>query len=578
MAADDTDPSVRAAAISALFWHYPASNTGVNAWLHAPLEVQTKHDLVSYIGYAVEHGVNADQIRAQLRIIAAQQLPDDSRLQLALAFPAEVGSTAVDLVMARLGTEERRGDPDRLLSIAKAHAPGRLRSLAFELVAGPELPEWAGLLLLGEAADFRAEAFERAWKSLQTDATRCHSPQLVGPLASIHQTRRSVDFVLEQWVNGRSDFTDAQRNQAHDVGYLLANAPGSDVLAVVMELGADASYDVSAELVRLLLTRVSRGDDGMSAANSWAPTPEQFTALFELFGGKAESVQPPQDSLFTYLACIASYVAPAQFGHLLLKALRRHLDAWTAYRTVLDEWLQRPRGPRPNNPSLGNYVISALVRWGADSLPGVMEALSHENAMDLVPEALVRIVNLPWIHETTEKVFLRRVSTDAAEGSRRRTAGRALLQPSDDHQAVTNEAAKAIARLLNAEVERQLAGRSTDPKWNARTAGYQVGRLAGILANIPSAEVLAPVTRTLGTGLLGLYEVVSVLKGLIRQGWEFVDTTVVKDFESLLKREVSPKWVDDSTRYAIGEAFQLTLLAKPSNFLEIQCKRLATPS
>lgn len=570
IAADDADPNVRAAAISSLFWHYPASNTGVNAWLKAPLEVQTKHDLVSYIGYAVEQGVNADQIRAQLRIIAAQQLSDDSRLQLALAFPAEVGSTAVDMVLARLRTEERRGDPDRLLSIAKAEAPERLRSLAFELVAGPGLPEWAGLLLLDGTADFQAAAFERAWEALQTDATQRLSPQLVGPLASIHQTRRSVGVLLEQWVNRRSELTEAQRNRGNEVGYLLANAPGNDVLAVVMELGADASYDVSAELVQLLLTRVSRGDGGMSAANPWSPTPEQFTELFELFSGKAESVRPPQDSLFTYLACIASHVAPAQFGHLLLEALRRHLDAWTAYRAVLDEWLKSPGRPRPNNPSLGNYVISALARWGADALPGVLEALSHPNAMDLVPEALGRILNLPWVHKTTEKVFSRGVSTDVAEGRRRRAAGRVLLQPSDDYQAVTNEAATAIARLLNAEVERQVAERDTNPRWNARTAEYQVGRLVGILANIPSSEVVVPVTRALGTGLLGLYGVLGALTGLIRQGWQLSDAAVVRELESLLQREASPKWVDDSTRYAIGEAFQLTLLVEPSDLLKAQ--------
>ncbi len=580
----DPDPDGRAAAISALFWSYPASTAAVNAWLNAPLEVQTKHDLVGYIDYVIDQGIAGDAIREQLRVIGASEIPDAARLQLALAFPAEVGPTAVDVVLARLRDEEQRGSPEQLISIAEAHAPDRLLALALELVAGQRgTPQWAGELLLGETPEMREIAFETAWKAMTAGEARRLSPELVGPLSSMAQTRRSVAAWLRHCVERRSGRSDAEQEHGREVGYLLAHAPGEDLLGVVMELGAQASYEESVELVELLLTRVSRGEGYVSGANPWLPKPEQFTRLFDLFSGKREEARNPQDRLFTLLACIASHVAPSEFGLLLLEALRRHLDAWTAYRALLDEWLKRPSSPRPNNPSLGNCIISALTRWGMDALPGALQLLSHPNASDLVPEALGRIASLPWI--STKKQAFSSVNTDIQDGRQRRDAGCALQQPSPAYQPVTDDVARALAGLLNAEVDRQLHERKANPKWNARQGEYQVGNLVGILANVPSVEIVAPVTRALGSGLIGLYGFVGAVRALTRQGWVFSDAGVVGEFEALYERETSPAWVHESTRYTLAEFSQLMFLVEPPAHLKLplshylgQWQRFAHPS
>ena len=124
-------------------------------------------------------------------------------------------------------------------------------------------------------------------------------------------------------------------------------------------------------------------------------------------------------------------------------------------------------------------------------------------------------------------------------------------------------------RLLEVELDRQLADRKTNPKWNARQGEYRVGNLVGILANLPSVEVAASVTRALSSGLLNLYGFVGAVRALTRQGWIFSDAGVIREFEALYERETKPDWVQDSTRYTLAEFSQLMLLVKPSSMLKL---------
>lgn len=559
----DPDTKVRAAAISALFWNYPASRVAIDAWLAAPLEVQTKHELLSSIAYELEEGMFVEEIQAKLHSVAAGDLPDDTRLRLALAFPAEVGPSAVDVVLARLKAENQRDPPDTLLEIAQAHAPDRLTALAFELVAAPGgLPDWAGQRLLSESADQKMLAFERAWSALQAGDIKHLRPQFVGPLSGPQQTRRSVESWL-RYFHDRLGASDGDQKRRREVGALLANAPGDDLFRVVMDLSPTASYDDAVQLVDLLLSRCSRSSGEWQQATPWAPTPEQFNELLELLRDKTESEPSLQDSLFVKLACLASYVSAAQFGELLLEALRRQLDAWSAFRAVIAAWQLQPRTPRPTNPSLGSYVISALARWGMDSLPGVLNLLSHPSAMELVPEAVVRIVGLPWAPKAMDVMF-RGVGTDINEGRSRRETGCALRQPSTEHQAATDEAARAIASLLKTELGRQLAARSEDPNWSARQAEYRVGRLLCLLANIPSPEIVEGVTQALCSGVVDLHRFAGALRSLIRQGWTFADQNVASALESIVERDSKPAWVDNSTRQTLVECYQLLLIECPA--------------
>ena len=580
----DLDLDVRAAAISALFWSFPASTGAVEAWLDAPLAVQTDYDLVSYIAYEVEQGVAGNQVREQLRVIAASDVPDKSRLQLAIAFPDEVGPSAADVVLARL-KEERNGSSQPLISLASAYAPDRLRALALELVVRPQRSlEWVGEVLLEETPAVRIEAFDRAWEVLQLGDGRSLNAETVGPLSNKHQTERTVVAWLCYCGERHNTLTDAEQEWGRQIRYLLAYAPGDDLLSIVMERGVDAPYEQAVELADLLLTRVSPREERATRAGSWSMTSLQFDRLFNLLSNKAETAGNLQDRLFAILSCIASRVAPADFSSLLLEALRRQLDAWTVYRGLLAEWSKSPRTPRPHNPSLDNYVTSALVNWGIEALPGILQLLSHRNALDLLPDVIARIASLPWTTCTNQPMFSS-VNTDIQEGNRRRIASQVLQQPTAAHQAATDEAAKALARILSDNVGRQLIDKESDPKWNSKQAGAQIDHLVVIVANLPSTEILAAVTHALSSGLVGLYGFVGALRGMTRQGWVFSDANVVKQFEALYQHESSHDWIDESTKHTLAQLGQFMFLVVPSTLLSFplsyylaQWQRFAHPS
>ncbi|PTU65846.1 hypothetical protein DB032_13340 [Chromobacterium sp. Panama] len=580
----DASPDVRAAAISALFWNFPASTAAVNAWLSAPLEVQTSRDLINYIDYALEQDVKDHEIREQLRVIGVSDVSHDIRLQLALVLPDEFGPVAIDLVLAKLRSEEGRENSESLVAIARKYAPDPLRTLAIELSGGPiRTPEWVGEVLRDEAPEVRENAFERAWLALEAGGARMLSAEVVGPFANRHQTERNIVAWLRYCEERRNKLTDAEHERGRMIGALLTHAPGYDLLNVVIERGGDASYEESEELVEVLLRRVSRDAGRHSSGNQWLPTPDEFRQLFAVFSGKEERSRNPQDQLFILLANIASHVAPAEFGPLLLEALHRHLEAWSNYRTRLEEWLTSHEGPRPNNPMLGNNVVAALAKWGMASLPSLLQFMSHPCAMDLVPEAIGHIACLPW--DSKRKSLSSNVSTDIKDGQHRSETGLNFQQPSVEYQSATDDAARTLSKVLNDELDRQLLEREHNPKWNAKQAKYQLGRLTRVLANLPSPDCIAPVTRALGSGLLGTFDFVNALKGLIKQGWSLSDANVVRELEALYQRESSPTWLDQSTTHAVGELCQfmfivepLTLLSAPLEYYLNQGQRFAPPS
>lgn len=569
IARDESEPAVRVAAIEALFWHYPASEAGVGAWLSAPIEVQTAHGMANHLDYAVAQGAQKDAVCARLKAIAASNAPPEVRLALALSFPDVVGAMSADVVLDRLKTADRQGNPEPLLSLARAYAPERLTELAIELAGGPtSMPDWAGELLQDTPVDVRAAAFERSWSALFSEPSRRPSAKAIGPLSSPAQTRRSVDTWLAcREDKGAAPAQQPQRERYYEIGYLLAHAPGDDLLAIVMELAAGASYEVCADLLDLLRIRVSSSDDNRPRDNAWEPTREQFQALFDLTSGKQETAQVPADTVFVNLACIASYVAPAQYGTLLIDAFRRQLDVLSVHQEATEAWIKNPVGPRLVYPSHGGLVVNALLRWGMDALPGLLALGSHSSASILLPQAIVRIASLPW-SDIEKSPFARGIGFEVKQGQERRATGRVLLQPLPELQPLTDTAAAAIAALLNNEIDRQLAERDANPNWNGRQAEFRVGGLAVQLSNIPSTEALVPVIRALSSGLLEQYKFVDALRNLVRQGWLLSEPAVVKQLEALQVQASALQYVDDSTRYVIANLCQLAVLVEPTDLLE----------
>ncbi|MFJ1253850.1 NACHT domain-containing protein [Cupriavidus sp. CuC1] len=584
LARHEPDPAVRTAAISALFWHFPASDVPLQAWLDAPVEVQIEHNLMSHVQYALEDGYAGDAVRKRLLSIAASDTSDNAQLQLALALPNEVGPRALDVVFKHLHGREHHGNDAPLVAIARTNAPERLLNLARQLaVQSREVPEWVSEYLQETSTDVKTDVFEQAWIALQGQDFKKLSGEVLGPLADRNQIERSVTSWLEYGEAGRGTLSDIDHERHRQVGYLLAHVPGGDLLNVVMQRGQSASYNEAAQLVDLVLRRMGRDDGSARMANQWQPTVDAVRQLVAQFAEKVEAAEVPQDTVRVYLCGVASHVAPAEFGSFLMETCRRHLDAWSTFREKVDQCSKMGTLHRPHNPQEGLYLASALAKWGADSLPGLLELMAHPSAMEFVPEAIVRIVSLPWASQR-ERLFSS-LSTDIQEGDQRRRLGRELRQPDDTFQHWTDESAKAIGQRLSKLVTTYEEKKSTNEKWNAREAEHYVGRLAGIVASIPSAGVVEPVHRALTSGLMDVYGTVGALRGLVRQGLYISDTAVVRQLEAQYDQAANTKWYDDSTRYAMSgfselliRMVPLSLLSKPIGHYLQQWRRFSYPN
>jgi hypothetical protein len=566
LARGEPDPAVRAAAISALFWHFPASDVPLQAWLDAPVEVQTEHNVVSYIQYALEEGYAGDEVRECLQTLAVNDMSDNTQLQLALAFPNEVAPRALDVVFERLRSSERHGSDAPLVAVARTNAPERLLDLARELALQTRVvSEWVGEYLHEAPAEVRTGVFVRAWATLQGQDFKNLSGEVLGPLADRNQTERSVASWLKYAEAGRGTLTDIDHERHRQNGYLLAHAPGGDLLNVVMQRGQAASYNEAAQLVDLVLRRIGRDDGSARTSNQWLPTLDEVRQLVALLSAKEETADVPQDSVRVNLCCIASHVAPAEFGSFLLETCRRHLDAWGTFQEKIDQWSKRATLSKPHNPQWGLCLASALAKWGLDALPGLLELITHPSAMEFIPKAIARIVTLPWASKREE--LFSSVSTDIQEGEQRRRLGRELRQPDDTFQHWTDEAAKALGQKLSELVTACQESKSTDEKWNAREAEYRIGCLAGIVASISSADIVKPVYQALASGMMDVCGTVGAMRGLVRQGLYISDTVVVGQLEALYEQAANAQWHDDSSRYALSELSELLLCVVPPSLL-----------
>ena len=209
--------------------------------------------------------------------------------------------------------------------------------------------------------------------------------------------------------------------------------------------------------------------------------------------------------------------------------------------------------------------------------------MAHPSAMELIPRAIARIVNLPWAAK--QERLLSSLNTDIQEGEQRRKLNRELRQPDNSFQNWTDEAAKVLGQKLTELVTGFLDKKSGDEKWNAREAEYSVGRLAGLVASIPSPAIVESVHLALASGLMDLFGTVGALRGLLHQGLNISDSAVVRQIETLYEQVGNSKWHDESSRYAMSELSELlfcvvppSLLSKPMGYYLRQWQRFSHPS
>lgn len=568
VANDAVEDEVRAAAITALSWSFPASEATLQAWLNAPASVQLKHEVIGVVEYAMEQGDCYDEVRDQLGILSSEHSTAELKLRLALTFPDDVDPNAIDVALTRLrGINHRDDYATSLVALVMKHAPVRLNNLARELMLSEcVVPYWACKIVRQESAEIRAEIFEAAWVILRGGNAKHLSVQAVGPLANREHILRSVREWLNYCQDRRGDLSEAERESGRQLGYLLANVSGDDLLSIVIELGESASYRDASELLGLVLTRIVRNEISSTETTQWLPSIELVRTLIATFGKKQDDAAVPQHKVHSLLCCIASHVAPAEFGDLLLEGCRRYLDSWEIFYAVHDEWLKRPIGDRPINPHWGNYLYTAMVNWGFGALTDLLELLEHPYANELIPGIVVRIVSGPWA-DKKEGTF-QALDIDFKEVAQRRLTGRVLRQPDDTYQGLTDIAARALSAKLTDLVHQLRTEQAADSaEWNNKRAAYRMRGLLNAVANTPSPEIVGPLMHALADGFIDVYSAVNALKGLVRQGVFLEDAAVVARIEALYAEEAKAKWFDESKKHEMSELSQLMFFVRPVSLL-----------
>lgn len=562
LAYNEPDDAVRAAAIASLFWHFPASEEPAKTWLAAPLKIQTDRNVMSHIRAALDEDHLPKEILDRMRQIALSDGSSGTQIALALASPENVTVAGLDAIFEVLARNDHYSDTADILQIAKTHAPDRLLNLA--IAAALEVPqraEWVREILNSASADTKHGVVEKAWIRVQGTEFRKVNGEFVGPLANRTEISQAIDLSMKWALAPRGSLTATDYDHQRVLHGILAHMNAADLLAEVLSRGPNSCYAESAHLLELILIRIGRESSDRPREDAWMPTLDEVRKLISLFARKEDPADIPTVTVPVHLARIASHVAPAAFSEFILETCRNYLDAWGIYEERIQAWDRRHPEKRPNNPQWHSSLLSVLGRWGPDALPGLLKLIEHAAADTFIPEAIGRVAGVPW--SANDKAFHRRVSADIREGNTRRRSGRMLRQPDDSFQHWTDEAARVLSRRL-LELLSAFQGPPAPGQRYPRASEYRIGKLATLVAHLPSPTVLEPVSRAIASGLMNLYAETACIRALVRQGARLVDTDAIAQFEASYVKATAPRWVDPSTTYMLEEASQLLVCAIPA--------------
>ncbi len=576
---------VRAAAISCLLWQFPTSEVALQAWLCAPIELQTEHNVLSCVLYALEDGYANDAIQKQLLFIADYQAPSNDWLFIKLATQQIITPRSLDTIFEALSSREHPAEDSSLLDIAYNKAPERLKELAFDLtLQARRAPGWLSEYWRKASSQTKSFLFEKAWIILQGQDFTNLNGEMLGSIASKTQIERCVSLLIDYSKIEWKKLTENEQKIKRLLEYLLKYVTGNDLLSIVCERAKAASYSEAALLCEMVLRRTERNDESSVKISHWQPTADEVQLMITLYWAKEEHEEIQQSTVRMYLCSIAGYVDAEKFSSLFLETCLEHLNSWYTFKKKIEQWSYRPTSPRPTNPQLGRHLSTAIVKWGPDSLPSLLELMNHPCAMEFIPTVIARVANSPWLSKKG-KINFESVNSDLLEGEKRRTLGRALQQPDDRFQSWTDDAANVLGKRLEHHLasyaEEQLHVRTP----NKRAAEYAIGNIAEIVSKIPSTYILEPLQQALTSGLMNIYGTVNVLRGLVRQGHYISNTTTIKKIEELYEITISEKWHDKQSTHVISDLSQLLVcgidpsaLNKPVNHYVKTWHKFSHPS
>ncbi|NKB37620.1 MAG: hypothetical protein GKR93_10685 [Gammaproteobacteria bacterium] len=566
MANEAIEDEVRAAAIFALAWSFPASDDTLRAWLNAPLEVQLEQNVISMIAYLLEQGVTNDEVNKKLGSLSHELKNEELLYRLIITFPKMIQPNAIDVVLARLSKNLDVNDT-QIMEIMKKRTPDRMYALARELVLSKRrVADWVCDIVLLESVENKFDIFEKAWTLLDEEEPTNFCSEVIGPLSNREQTLRSIQKWLTCSKSSRSELSETEKNRDRKLANLLAHAPGNDLLSIVIEIGDKSSYEEAVILLDLVKYRMNLNENYEQDKTNWKPNIESVQSLIATFGAISSEEAVPQHKVHLLLCLIASHVAPADFNDFLLEGCRLYLESWETYSNIFDQWQKSRVGNRPINPHLGVYLKSAMENWGFEALPCLVEMLEHPHAHRLIPAIIGTIVGEPW--QSKKKGMFQSIGDNFKDGIERRIAKRVLSQPDETYQETTDVTAKALStKLIGLVGQLQSEKASNNSEWNEKYAIHRMRELLGAVSNIPSQEIVEPIMYALANGHTDIYSLVGTLTKLIGQGIFIEDPAVAARIEAMFDKEIKAEWFDDSKKQMMSELCQLMFFVKPVSLL-----------
>jgi len=564
LAERDENDEVKAAAIAAIAWDFPASEFALNAWMRAPDAVKLNNQVLSLLEESLLEA--GEDVRTELIRLATNASDDKAKISLALLFPDWLGEVTSDALLRELGQAQQHGSNDTLVALVRRVAPEQFLAVAKELcLTKNSAPVWARDAILALPSQERSSLFEKAWNTFRTEVEPKFSTATIGACANWEQIHELVRewLPLVQQTRTAERCTDETRSRYNAVRNILASVSGDDLVSVALELGREAVCSESDELIELVSCRIGHEYENTRDDNPWLPTNSQMDSLIQVFWEKVDTLPPPQNGIHAKLCLVASRVDAARYSARILEGCRMELDAWSRFHEVLDKWLQDGRRDhRPSNPQYGNYVMLALVRCGFDVLPALLELIAHPHAHHLVFGAIARILAKPWNDKLPRPHCAPDV--DGKEAKARRETELVMLQPDPTLQDATDQAARKLAVWLAADLQQVDADNATaDSGGSPRQIKRPNVSLLMALATIPSRECIHPLWDALARDDIEEYTFINVLCSLVRQGVFIDDERVVQRMQYQWEKDASAIWLDQSAQYRFGQLNALFYFIRP---------------
>ncbi|CAJ6933090.1 Predicted NTPase (NACHT family) [Burkholderia pseudomallei] len=560
----DSDSEVRAAAIWSLAWNYPASDSALNAWLMAPDNVKSTHEVLQAVFYDGDFSGRAE-VRADVERLARNNNDDQMRLTLAEYFPDVAGPYAVPAALAMLRQlAGRAGGHADALDMLRRYAPVRLTELTRELaVTARNLPPWVFEEVRKWTDVERGQLFGEVWTQFTNSANLSCDIEFVASLANTDGVTLIVDAYLARTEIGTA-------TNAYDHRYDRVMAQLSSVCLAV-DLLRRAPNSTQRQIQKVLSIIQSQVTDERSAPRAVAELRLSVSVVDSLVDALwplevDEVVQ--QHETKAHLCSVMAHVDAARYLEKIVDGLRLHLQAWQQYRRLVSTQVRQKGAKRLNNPYLTGYFITAGLRCGFAILPELLSMAAEPEADQVIHPLIADILaapNLKANHPTMG--FVGR--PDISARKLRIVTGTVLQQADSTLQLDTDAAAAALTQILDQylSAEASTVGGAPEPR--------AVWALGAQLSRIPSQVQVPSLERAMTAENMSVDAFLGCLSALVSQGYVIQQPAVIQRLRAEWVAVMAKEWTHPNDSWRVHEIASLLYFIQSAGYGQHELNALA---